>query len=308
MPRPDAQQITFDDVRGRAAGDLGHGRPHPDDAQPNPQQHSGRRRVGEVREPPVHVELQGSGGAATDCSSSRPTSAARGVIAMSAGNHAQGVAYHATRLGIPATIVMPRYTPNVKVAGTEALGARVVLHGADIDRGQGRGRGAGRRRGPGVGAAVRRPGDHRRPGHDGHRDARGRSGPRHARRAGRRRRPDRGDGHRGRRRCDPTWRSSASRPSCTRRWWPRSTAVPPRFRAVRRWPRASPCRCRRADDPDRRAAVADDPDRARVHHRARHEPLPRHREDGGRRGRGRRPRRRARAPGAFPGPPGRASC
>jgi threonine dehydratase len=56
----------------------------------------------------------------------------RGVIAMSAGNHAQGVAYHAGRLGIPATIVMPRFTPNVKVAGTEALGARVVLHGDSL--------------------------------------------------------------------------------------------------------------------------------------------------------------------------------
>ena len=56
----------------------------------------------------------------------------RGVVAMSAGNHAQGVAYHATRLGIPATIVMPRFTPNVKAHGTEALGARVVLYGDDI--------------------------------------------------------------------------------------------------------------------------------------------------------------------------------
>ncbi|HNN32398.1 MAG TPA: pyridoxal-phosphate dependent enzyme, partial [Ottowia sp.] len=43
---------------------------------------------------------------------------ARGVIAMSAGNHAQGVAYHAERLGIPATIVMPSFTPGVKVART----------------------------------------------------------------------------------------------------------------------------------------------------------------------------------------------
>jgi threonine dehydratase len=56
----------------------------------------------------------------------------RGVIAVSAGNHAQGVAYHATRLGIPAMIVMPRTTPNVKVANTEALGAIVVLHGDDL--------------------------------------------------------------------------------------------------------------------------------------------------------------------------------
>jgi threonine dehydratase len=53
----------------------------------------------------------------------------RGVIAMSAGNHAQGVAYHAGRLGIPATIVMPAYTPFVKVRNTEGHGAKVVLFG-----------------------------------------------------------------------------------------------------------------------------------------------------------------------------------
>jgi threonine dehydratase len=53
----------------------------------------------------------------------------RGVIAMSAGNHAQGVAYHAGRLGIPATIVMPAYTPFVKVRNTEGHGAKVVLVG-----------------------------------------------------------------------------------------------------------------------------------------------------------------------------------
>jgi threonine dehydratase len=53
----------------------------------------------------------------------------RGVIAMSAGNHAQAVAYHARRLDIPATIVMPVTTPFVKVKATEALGASVVLHG-----------------------------------------------------------------------------------------------------------------------------------------------------------------------------------
>src|SRR4051794_23994821 len=54
---------------------------------------------------------------------------ARGVIAASAGNHAQAVAYHAKRLGIPATIVMPVATPFVKVAATEAHGAIVVLDG-----------------------------------------------------------------------------------------------------------------------------------------------------------------------------------
>ncbi len=55
-----------------------------------------------------------------------------GVVAMSAGNHAQAVARHATRLGIDATIVMPANTPFVKVHRTEVLGARVVLHGDDL--------------------------------------------------------------------------------------------------------------------------------------------------------------------------------
>ncbi|MBS0302706.1 MAG: threonine ammonia-lyase [Proteobacteria bacterium] len=58
---------------------------------------------------------------------------ARGVIAMSAGNHAQGVAYHAQRLGIPATIVMPSFTPGVKVARTRGFGAQVILHGATLE-------------------------------------------------------------------------------------------------------------------------------------------------------------------------------
>src|SRR5438477_4771841 len=61
---------------------------------------------------------------------------ARGVIAMSAGNHAQAVAYHARRLGIPATIVMPVTTPFVKVAATEAHGATVVLDGEAVSDAQ----------------------------------------------------------------------------------------------------------------------------------------------------------------------------
>ncbi|MBT9290053.1 threonine ammonia-lyase [Prosthecodimorpha staleyi] len=56
----------------------------------------------------------------------------RGVIAMSAGNHAQAVAYHATRLGIPSTIVMPKTTPHVKVTATRGFGARVVLKGETV--------------------------------------------------------------------------------------------------------------------------------------------------------------------------------
>ena len=62
----------------------------------------------------------------------------RGVIAMSAGNHAQAVAYHARRLGIPATIVMPVTTPFVKVKATEALGAAVVLEGETLGEAQSR--------------------------------------------------------------------------------------------------------------------------------------------------------------------------
>jgi len=58
---------------------------------------------------------------------------ARGVIAASAGNHAQGVAFHARALGIPATIVMPERTPLIKVSNTERYGARVVLHGRSYD-------------------------------------------------------------------------------------------------------------------------------------------------------------------------------
>jgi threonine dehydratase len=57
----------------------------------------------------------------------------RGVIAASAGNHAQALAFHASRLGIPATIVMPRRTPLIKVSNTERFGANVVLHGANYD-------------------------------------------------------------------------------------------------------------------------------------------------------------------------------
>jgi threonine dehydratase len=57
----------------------------------------------------------------------------RGVIAASAGNHAQGLAYHAARLGIPVTIVMPRSTPFVKVEQTRNFGAEVVLHAETFD-------------------------------------------------------------------------------------------------------------------------------------------------------------------------------
>lgn len=66
-----------------------------------------------------------------------PAQAKAGVIAMSAGNHAQGVAYHAQRLGIPATIVMPEGTPFTKVERTAEYGARVILHGENLDQAAG---------------------------------------------------------------------------------------------------------------------------------------------------------------------------
>ncbi len=62
-----------------------------------------------------------------------PQEQQRGVIAMSAGNHAQGVAYHAQRLGLRAVIVMPRFTPGVKIERTRGFGAEIVLHGDTLD-------------------------------------------------------------------------------------------------------------------------------------------------------------------------------
>lgn len=62
-----------------------------------------------------------------------PEARGKGVIAASAGNHAQGLAYHANRLGVPVTIVMPRTTPIVKVVQTEGHGATVVLEGDTFD-------------------------------------------------------------------------------------------------------------------------------------------------------------------------------
>jgi threonine dehydratase len=84
-----------------------------------------------------HENMQATGsfkerGAITKLESLSADERRRGVIAMSAGNHAQAVAYHAKRLGIPATIVMPTITPLVKVENTRSLGARVILHGETL--------------------------------------------------------------------------------------------------------------------------------------------------------------------------------
>src|SRR5215813_6513729 len=76
-----------------------------------------------------------------------PDEKRRGVIAMSAGNHAQGVAYHANRLAIPATIVMPVNTPTVKVVNTRRHGAEVVLIGETVEEAAAFAQAHGRERG-----------------------------------------------------------------------------------------------------------------------------------------------------------------
>lgn len=84
-----------------------------------------------------HENMQPTGsfkerGAVTKLDSLGPDERRRGVIAMSAGNHAQAVAYHAKRLGIPATIVMPTGTPLVKAENTRSHGAEVILFGETL--------------------------------------------------------------------------------------------------------------------------------------------------------------------------------
>ena len=75
---------------------------------------------------------------------------------MSAGNHAQAVAYHAARLGIAATIVMPVTTPFVKMAATKSHGADVVLEGETIFEAQARAAKLARERDLALGASLRR--------------------------------------------------------------------------------------------------------------------------------------------------------
>jgi len=98
-------------------------------------------RLGQILGCQLHLKLESlqytgsfkDRGALVKLKSLTSTQAKAGVIAMSAGNHAQGVAYHAQRLGIPATIVMPEFAPFGKVERTRALGGRVVLTGDTLD-------------------------------------------------------------------------------------------------------------------------------------------------------------------------------
>ena len=82
-----------------------------------------------------NLQLAGSfkaRGAFNKLASLSPEQRRQGVVAASAGNHAQGVACHARQMQIPATIVMPKQTPLTKIAGTEAYGAQIVLEGSDL--------------------------------------------------------------------------------------------------------------------------------------------------------------------------------
>jgi threonine dehydratase len=124
--------ITVDDVRAAAARIAGH-------VEVTPCVHS--RTLSQVTGADVYLKFENlqftasfkERGALNRLSTLTDAERRRGVIAVSAGNHAQGVAYHAQRMGVPAVIVMPRFTPTVKVERTRGFGAEVVLDGETFD-------------------------------------------------------------------------------------------------------------------------------------------------------------------------------
>ncbi len=123
---------TLEDIRAAAGALRGH-------VVDTPCLHS--RTLSEITGAGIHLKFENhqftasfkERGALVKLLSLPPEAARRGVIACSAGNHAQGVAYHANRLGIPAVIVMPRHTPFVKVEHTRKHGAEVILSGENFD-------------------------------------------------------------------------------------------------------------------------------------------------------------------------------
>jgi threonine dehydratase len=124
--------ITLEDVRAAAAAIAGR-------IVETPCLHS--RTLSEITGAEIYLKFENhqftasfkERGALNKLLSLDAASRAKGVIAVSAGNHAQGVAYHARLLGIPAVIVMPRFTPHVKVQHTRNFGAEVLLHGDSFD-------------------------------------------------------------------------------------------------------------------------------------------------------------------------------
>jgi threonine dehydratase len=123
--------VTLDDVRAAAKVIAGQ-------VERTPMRHS--RTLSEIAGCEIHLKFENrqftasfkERGALNRLQALTPDEKKRGIAAMSAGNHAQGVAYHAGRLGIPATIVMPKTAPFTKVKHTSDFGARVVLEGNDL--------------------------------------------------------------------------------------------------------------------------------------------------------------------------------
>jgi threonine dehydratase len=135
MPAPTPAvpaSVTADDIRAAAARLAGQ-------VEVTPCVHS--RTLSQMTGAEVYLKFENlqftasfkERGALNRLSKLTATERARGVIAVSAGNHAQGVAYHAQRMQVPAVIVMPRFTPTVKVERTRGFGAEVVLVGETFD-------------------------------------------------------------------------------------------------------------------------------------------------------------------------------
>jgi threonine dehydratase len=127
-----ASAVTIDSIRAAQARLAGH-------VENTPCLHS--RTLSQITGAEVYLKFENlqftasfkERGALNKLSTLSADQRERGVIAVSAGNHAQGVAYHAQRLGIPAVIVMPRFTPTVKIERTRGFGAEVVLYGDSFD-------------------------------------------------------------------------------------------------------------------------------------------------------------------------------
>src|SRR5262244_3713827 len=131
VPQVALPQVTLQDIRAAAAKIAGS-------IERTPLVHS--RTLSQLTGAEVYLKLENlqftasfkERGALNKLLSLSESERKRGVAAMSAGNHAQGVAYHAGRLGIPTTIVMPEATPFNKVKHTKDFGARVLLEGTTL--------------------------------------------------------------------------------------------------------------------------------------------------------------------------------